>query len=148
METESRSWVLKRNCVMTPHQLLGAFGVLAAGSVAVSVAWALSGAWLVIPFMLIELTALAVAFLVYSRHVNDGEKITLDETKVRVDVTQGAKTETRELPRQWLRCGLEEGQCGLVRLRSQQSELLVGRFASPVGRERFYREFRSALGLG
>ncbi len=147
METESRSWVLKRNCVMTPRQLLGAFGVLGAGSVAVSIPWALTGAWLVIPFMLIELTALAVAFLVYSRHVNDGERITLDEMKVRVDVTQGAKTETRELPRQWLRCGLEEGQRGLVRLRSPQAELLVGRFASPVGRERFYREFRSALGL-
>lgn len=145
METESRSWVLKRNCVMTPRQLLGAFAVLGAGSIAVSTAWALSGAWLVIPFMLIELTALAVAFLVYSRHVNDGEKITLDEAKVRVDVTKGVKTETLELPRQWLRCARDEGPRGLVRLRSQQSELVVGQFASPVRREQFYREFRSAI---
>ena len=147
METESRSWVLKRNCVMTPRQLLGAFAVLGAGSIAVSTAWALSGAWLVIPFMLIELTALAVAFLVYSRHVNDGEKITLDGAKVRVDVTEGVKTETLELPRQWLRCVRDSGHQGLVRLRSQQSELVVGRCASPVNRERFYREFRSAIGV-
>ena len=101
--------MLKRNCVMTPRQLLGAFAVLGAGSMAVSVAWALSGAWLVIPFLLIELTALAVAFFVYSRHVNDGEKITLDEAKVRVDVTEGIKTKTLELPRQWLRCARDDG---------------------------------------
>lgn len=145
METESRSWVLKRNCALTPRQLLGAFFLVGASTTAVSLAWAWSGAWVVIPFMLLEWVALTLAFLVYSRHATDHETVTLESDLVRVEVVRGSQHDWHELPREWLRCQIDETKKGLVRLVSQKREVAVGQFVSQIGRERFLKEFKAAL---
>jgi len=145
METQSRSWVLGRNCVMTPRQLLGAFVVVGAGTLVVSSAWALSGAWLVIPFMLLEIGALALAFVVYCRHARDHERITLEPGRVCVEVVRGSKSNHQAISRDWLRCQFDDSRRGLVRLVSAKQELEVGQFVDQVGRRKFYDEFRAAL---
>lgn len=145
METPSRSWVLRRNCVMTPRQLLVAFVVIGAGTLVVSSAWALSGAWLVIPFMLLEIGALALAFVVYCRHARDHERITLEPSCVCVEVVRGATSDRRVIPRDWLRCQFDDTRKGLIRLVSPKQELEVGQFVDQTGRRKFYDEFRAAL---
>ena len=144
METLSRSWVLRRNCAMTPRQSLHAFLAVGATSMAVSLAWALSGVWIVLPFLLIELLVLALAFLVYARHAADQERITLAEHSVCIEVFKGNRCDRCDLPRHWLRCGMEDQQ-GLIRLVGNKQEVLVGQFVGQADRERFYKEFRSAL---
>ena len=42
METLSRSWVLRRNCSLTPRQLCVAFALVGVTALLVSLAWALS----------------------------------------------------------------------------------------------------------
>ena len=148
METLSRSWVLRRNCALTPRQSCIAFLWIGATSLAVSLAWALSGAWIVLPFLLVELSVLALAFLIYARHATDRECVTLAQDSVCVEVFRGGRTDRCEIPRQWLRCGLDKEQTGLVRLVSSRKEVLIGQFVGQADRERFYNEFRSALSHG
>ncbi len=145
METLSRSWVLRRNCALTPRQSCIAFLAVGATSVVVSLAWALSGAWIVLPFLLVELLVLALAFLIYARHATDREHVTLAEDSVCVEVVRGSRTDRCEIPRQWLRCGMDNDQSGLIRLVSSKKEVLIGQFVSRADRERFYNEFKLAL---
>lgn len=148
METLSRSWVLRRNCAMSPQQLLRVFLAIGLTSLAVSTAWALTGAWVVLPFMCLELLALAVAFLVYARHATDHERITLDPVKVSVEVVRGDRSDRQEIPREWLRCRLAEGRSDLVRIFNRQKELEVGRFVNQANRKKFLEEFQAALADG
>lgn len=145
METLTRTWVLKRNCAMTPGQLCITFVVLGGVSLAVSLAWALSGAWVVLPFVLLEWCVLALAFLVYARHAADHERVTLSPEVVSVEVCRGERLDRHEIPRQWLRCRIDDEQQGLVQLVSQRKELGVGQFVNQAGRQKFYQEFRAAL---
>jgi uncharacterized membrane protein len=62
---------------MTPGQLCTTFVMLGGVSLGVSMAWALSGAWVVLPFVLLEWVVLALAFLVYARHATDHERVTI-----------------------------------------------------------------------
>lgn len=137
--------MLARNCALTPRQLLKAFLALGLLSFAVSMAWALTGAWVVVPFMLVEWAALAVAFIVYCRHATDHERVTLDSRKVCVEVVKGGTRDRHEIPREWLRCRLPDGRGELVRLGSARSELQVGRFVNQAGRKKFVEEFQAAL---
>lgn len=145
METLTRSWVLRRNCAMTPRQLAVAFVALGLASLVFSVGWALSGAWVVVPFMILEWGALAVAFLAYARHATDHERVTLHAEKVSVEVIRGERSDVHEFPRQWLRCRLTEDRETHIRLQSRQKELEVGRFVDSKNRRRFYEEFQAAL---
>ena len=145
METVSRSWVLRRNCAMTPRQLCTTFVALGSVSLGVSLAWAFSGAWVVLPFVVLEWVVLALAFLVYARHATDHERVTLDGESVCVEVVRGDRCDRHEIPRQWLRCSMDDGRSGLVRLASQKREVFVGQFVGQASRTRFFEEFRYAL---
>lgn len=98
MEALSKSWVLRRNCSLTPRQLCVAYGIVAVASLLISLAWALSGAWIVLPFAVIELLVLSVAFLAYARHATDHERITLLRDCVRVEVVKGTSSQATEFP--------------------------------------------------
>ena len=52
---------------MSPAGLAKAFAALAAAVLAISVGFAMAGAWLVLPFAGLEVLALAVAYLAYAR---------------------------------------------------------------------------------
>lgn len=145
METLTRSWVLGRNCAMTPRQLCTAFVILGAASLVVSLAWTLFGAWFVLPFMLLEWLVLALAFFVYARHATDQERITLAADMVCIEVCKGDRIDRREISRQWLRLGVDDRQRGLVRLASHRDEVHVGQFVSQGVRKKFVEEFRAAL---
>ena len=137
--------MLRRNCAMTPGQLCTTFVMLGGVSLGVSMAWALSGAWVVLPFFLLEWVVLALAFLVYARHATDHERVTLGGDCVCVEVVKGDRCDRHEIPRQWLRCSMDDGRQGLVRLASQKREVFVGQFVGQAGRTRFFEEFRHAL---
>lgn len=145
MQPQSRSWVLKRNCAMTPHQFCATLVFLGSVSLAVSLAWALSGAWIVLPFVLLEWLVLAVAFVAYARHAVDQERVTLETNKISVEVVCGSRHDRHEIPREWLRLQMGEGRFGLVRLASRKQDVQVGQFVDEAVRKRFYEEFRAAL---
>jgi len=139
-------WVLKKNCSLSPRQLMWIFGTLAAVSVAVAVFWTAQGMWMVLPFAVVECGALGLAFFCYARHSTDGERVLLSGSGLEVERSVGQRVQTTRLSRFGLTVRLEEGS-GLVMCRGGREELRVGRFVDAEGRLKFYQEFRDALRL-
>src|SRR6188472_1293703 len=73
----SVQWLLRRNCSMTPTQLVAFYLSLSAWSLAIAGAFWWRGATLVMPFAGIEILAVGVALLIYARHAGDGERVIL-----------------------------------------------------------------------
>ena len=75
-------WSLKRNCSVTPAQLGWLYASMCVVSLAVAGFFWSQGATLVLPFAVLELIAVAVAFLAYARHAADSERIRLLEGRL------------------------------------------------------------------
>lgn len=120
----------------------------ALGSVSLTVAgffwW--QGAVLVLPFALLELAALATAFVVYARHAADSERVSLQGGRLIVELETAGRVSRREFVSQWVRIEpLSRGQ--LVVVRSGGASVQVGRFIRPELRPVLAREIRQALGM-
>lgn len=137
-------WILRRNCSLSPRELLAIFGSLACLSLGMATYWASQGAWMVTPFAVAECLALGVAFLVYARHACDCERVILTASEVRVELSQGRRLQQVVLPREWLRI---EGAdtTDLITLRSGRSAVSLGRFIDQDERRGFVEAFRRAL---
>ncbi len=92
---EANAWLLKRNCSAGPRQLALVFGSLVAVSFLFGLGFAAFGLWMVLPFVGVELLAVGAAFLCYSRHAADFERIAVTPHKVLVEQVEGAQR------RQW-----------------------------------------------
>jgi uncharacterized membrane protein len=137
-------WTLQRNCSVTPAQLAMTFGALGALSLAVAVFFWFQGAVLVLPFALLELAALATAFVVYARHAADSERVSLQGGRLIVELETAGHVRRSEFVREWVRVEpLSRGQ--LVEVRSGGSSVQLGRFLRPELRPVLAREIRQAL---
>ena len=138
-------WTLKRNCSITPAQLLAAYGGLCVLSLGVAGFSWLQGARLVMPFAWCELLAVAAAMLVFARHVGDGERITLDGGRLSVETSDGGRIERIEFAQEAVR--VETGRDGraLVELASRGERIAVGRHVRPELRPWLAAELRDAL---
>lgn len=136
-------WTLKRNCSITPVQLLAAYGGLCVLSLGVAgFAW-LQGARLVMPFAWCELLAVAVAMLAFARHAGDRERITLGDGRLRVETSDGGRLERIEFAPDTVR--VEAGRDGLVELASRGERIAVGRHVRRELRPWLAAELRDAL---
>eukprot|EP01037_Dinobryon_pediforme_P003260 gene3260-3305_t len=75
-------WRTKRNCSLTPKQLSVFYALLVGVSLSVGIGFFIAGIWVVPIFSTIEVTAVTIGFLVYSRHALDFEEIQIDGTKL------------------------------------------------------------------
>lgn len=138
-------WTLKRNCSITPAQLLAAYGglcVLALGVAAVS--W-LQGARLVVPFTGCELLAVGAALLVFARHAGDRERIVLGDGRLRVERSEGGRVERFECAQQSVRIGPRHEEGSLIELAGDGGRIAVGRYLRPELRPLLAEELRDAL---
>jgi uncharacterized membrane protein len=90
-------WVVKRNCSASPAQLAAVLASIAALSTAIGIAFALVGPWLVLPFVGVEIAALALAFLFYSRHAADRERIDVSAAGIAIRRDDGAQARSWNL---------------------------------------------------
>ena len=141
-------WTLKRNCSLSPRQLLGCYLALCAVSLAVaSFLWS-QGATLVMPFTWVELAAVGVAMLVYARHAADRESIALRDDRLTVEHVSGNRLERVEFQPQWVNVQVgvaPEAGGSLVELSGQGRRIVVGRYLRPELRPLLARELRMAL---
>jgi uncharacterized membrane protein len=161
----SAEWILKRNCSISPRQLLVVYGALCAASMTVAIFATLRGAWYVLCFALPEMLAVGLAFLFYGRHANDQEKIILADGDLLVELVEaGVARQTRlngrlltvEMPGMYggmvrLHCGEElarELSTGAAQTTARRDErrIEVGRFVAQPARRKFARELQIALG--
>jgi uncharacterized membrane protein len=119
---------IKRNCSISPQDLLCVLGLLMCVSLGIALVLACFGAWPVLPFAGIEMLALTAAFYLNGRHATDYERIALAGGKLVVEASDGGRFARHEFDPQWLR--LDERWLGReirLLLRSYGKELEIGR---------------------
>jgi uncharacterized membrane protein len=102
------SVVARRNASLAPRQRWTVYGALAAGSVALALGFVAGGVWPVLPYSVLELSALALAFAWIERCANDHDRLTVDGDRVIVEQRRGGRASRHELPRHWLRVEVDE----------------------------------------
>jgi uncharacterized membrane protein len=138
-------WVMKRNCSITPQQLLAVYACLCVVSLSISLFFLIQGAPFVMAFAGVELLLVGLALLVYARHAGDRETITLAGVDVAVEQQIGRRARHASFQAEWLAVEPVHGQGSLVMLSGQGQSMLVGRFLRPELRAAFAHELRRAL---
>lgn len=145
VSTDGVHWALRRNCAVTPRQLGAMFGVLGVLSLSVAAFFWSQGVWMVLPFSVLELLAVAVAFLMYGRHAADGEYISLRDGRLVVELEEAGRLERVEFAGHAITVDMPFDERRLVSLRSGGRALEVGRFVRQDLRPVLASELRSAL---
>lgn len=142
---QSVVWFLKRNCSISPVQLAWAYGSLCVVSLGVGLFFWFQGARMILPFASLELIAVGAAFLLYARHAADGEKISLDDAQLVVELEQAGRCERATFNRQWVRIEPSAADRSLIEVSGQGRSVVVGRYVRPELRPALARELRMAL---
>ena len=138
-------WLIKRNCSVTPPQLLAFYASLCAVSLAIATFFWVQGATLVMPFAWLELLAVGAALMVYARHASDGEKIFLQGGQLVVELETAGRLERSEFNREWVRVEPKDGDGSLIEVSGQGKSVRVGRHLRPELRPALAREIRYVL---
>jgi len=101
-----KRWQMRRNCALTPKQLLQFYIVLVCLSLVVATGFFLAGVWVIPIFTVIELSAVTLGFLIYCRHALDCETIEIDGTRLIVKKFIGYKETVYEFNSQWAKIEL------------------------------------------
>lgn len=148
--TDSRHWLIKKNCSASPWQLTVVFASLVAVAFAFGVAFAAQGLWMVLPFVGLELVAVAAAFLCYGRHAADFERIELRDGRIVVERHEATRRSEFIFDLPWVRVELSQRGTGpglrvKVELVSARQRVEVGRYLAEGRRAALGRELRAAL---
>lgn len=103
------------------------------------------GAWMLLPFAVIEAAALSVAFIVYSRHATDYERIVVEPGVLLVERTTGGRLARLECESAWVRVAYAGSRSEPIRLIAGGSEVVVGRFVPDESKEELVRELRASF---
>ena len=141
----SVNWRLRRNCSVTPLQLLVVYLMLCGLSLTIGVLFWFQGAPFVIGFTGLELLVVGWAFVVYARHATDGEWISLQGASLVVERETAGRRERAEFERQWVRVEPKAGEHSLIELSGRGRKMEVGRFVRPELRQALAGEIRQAL---
>jgi len=140
--------MIKRNCSASPRQVALVFASIAAVSLVFGVAFAAQGLWLVLPFVGIEVLAVAAAFFCYGRRAADYERIEIGGGQVAVEVVEASRRSVRRLPAPWARVEVRrrDGSGGVsVWLAAGAERVEVGRHLLDIRRVQLAGELRMAL---
>ena len=138
-------WLLKRNCSVTPTQLMGLYASLCVVSLGIATFFWVQGATLVMPFAWAELLAVGAAFVLYARHARDGEKILLQGGQLVIELESAGRTQREAFSREWVRVEPRSGDGSLIEVSGQGRSIQVGRHLRPELRPALAREIRFAV---
>jgi uncharacterized membrane protein len=105
----------------------------------------IQGIWMILPFTIIELTALGIALLIYARHALDYESIAIDGSSVTVEKNIGGKLERHEFNTKWLQLKQEEDGKRLIRIEQSDQELPIGIFVPVDARAQFFKDLHQQI---
>ena len=145
---KQRVWTLSRNCALTPRQVGAFYLSLVVASVVIATIFLIRGAWMVLPFSLIEMVAVGAALLIYARHAVDGERVSLGSDALVIESVDGDKRTVKRVDPRVARVVVEarpRSTRGMVLVVARGERIAVGRFVCEHERDRFARELRVAL---
>ena len=138
-------WVLRRNCSISPRQLLGVYLSLCAASLLVAGGFWWQGAPAVLAFAGVELLMVGLAMLVHARHAADRETITLANRELAVEHLCGNATDRSSFRAEWVRVEPAAADGSLVEISGEGRSARVGRYLRPELRAELAQELRRAV---
>jgi uncharacterized membrane protein len=141
-----KRWQMRRNCALTPKQLLQFYIALVCLSLIVATGFFLAGVWMISIFTAIELSAVTLGFLIYCRHALDCETIEVDGKRLTIKKFIGYKETVYEFNTQWAKNELP--LMGSKVFHVSQSNLCVelGQFLRPDQQIPIIASIRAHLG--
>ena len=141
----TRDWILKKNCSISPRQLAQAYLALCVASFLVATYFVMHGAWLVMVFAVLEMSAVAAAFIYCGRHATDRECISLSDTGLWVELVQAERASLYQLDPCRTRVAIPELRQRLIRLEANGERVEVGRYLTERKRQEFAQELNREL---
>lgn len=143
-------WVIKRNCSASPKQLALVFASVVAISFTFGVGFAAYGLWMVLPFVGVELLAVALAFLFYGRKAADFERIRIRDGFVRIERCELGRNWAWQQAADRVRVEVQDNGQGLGRrvavfLVARGERIEVGRHLLGDARLRLAAQIRQSL---
>lgn len=129
-----KTWKMRRNCALTPVQLLKFYIALVFLSLTVATGFLLAGVKIILIFTAIELTAVTVGFLVYCRHALDYEEIEIHGTRLTVRKFISYKETVVEFNTRWARLSQPQEHDKVFFISQTGQSIEVGQF---LRREQF-----------
>ena len=121
-------WHLKRNISIAPSHLAYIFVGLGTFSLLIGFGFYWMGASLVLPFCLIEISALLIAYFYNAIHANDYEKLVLDGNLINIEWKLGFKINRVQLVRSMTRVDMLGQPDEIVQLRQGSHNTYFGKF--------------------
>ncbi|GAA4337901.1 hypothetical protein GCM10023144_34260 [Pigmentiphaga soli] len=141
----ARQWTLKRNCSLSPRQVLAIYGSLTTLSLTFATLFAWKGLWMVLPFSVLENGLLGAALLYYARHALDRETVRIEGDRVVVEVLRSEGTTRHDFNLGWVH-GHWGGRRGdTFWLQQGADKVAVGTQVGVAQRRAFAAEFQRAL---
>jgi uncharacterized membrane protein len=141
-----KTWLMKRNCSLTPRRLIQFYAVLVGFSLAVAIGFLIVGVWMVLIFTFIELTAVTLGFLIYSRHALDFEEIKIDGAVLTITRFIGSKTEQFQMNARWTTLSKPSKNPKVFVLTCANQAIELGQFLRPEQQRKLLSELRPWLG--
>jgi uncharacterized membrane protein len=143
--TNGWQWHFKRNCSISPRQLICIFGALALISLLIGGVFFFLGAFLVLPFSLLEILVLSIAFYYNAIHAVDYERLKVENNHIIVEQKAGLKETEIALAREFTRVKQLEGKKDLIELIQGEKKALFGHHIHPNYRAKLMKELVSRL---
>lgn len=145
-------WILLRpNRSLTGTGLIVATAACLSALMPATLLCALLGAWLVLPFLGLEVIVAIATFVWLARHRDDHERIVLDPEHVSHVRIDGRSRETSTFPRYWVRLVVEPGENGRrpqrLWLRSHGRSVELGRDTNVPTRTALARALSGEFGI-
>ncbi|MBK4734734.1 DUF2244 domain-containing protein [Noviherbaspirillum pedocola] len=141
----NREWTLRRNCSITPRQLILVYAALCSVSLVVALIFTMRGAWYILGFAILELTAVGLAFLQYGRHATDREYIALIGNKLLIELVLADCSRQYMLDSRHARVATPESSNDLIAVEAHGIRVEVGRHLAAWKRREFALELGRAL---
>ena len=137
---------MRRNCALTPKQLLKFYIVLVCISVTVATGFFLAGVWVILIFTTLELSAVTLGFLIYCRHALDCETIEINGKSLLVKKFIGYKEAVYEFNTQWAKIELPVEGSKVFHISQSNLHVELGQFLRPEQQIPLIAAVRAHLG--
>jgi uncharacterized membrane protein len=142
--TSSR-WVFRRNCSLSPKQLIQWYLSLCVITLVIATGFLLAGFWIVLPFAGIELLLVGTAFVIYARHATDYEMIELQPNQLTLVMADGTKLTQLEWSPQWAKLSYNGKYKAPLLFSHKGQQVKIGKFIAEKDKSALHRELKVAL---
>ncbi|HEX4856240.1 MAG TPA: DUF2244 domain-containing protein [Limnobacter sp.] len=142
---QANRWVFRRNCSLSPKQLLQWYISLCCITLVIATGFLLAGFWIVLPFAGLELLLVGIAFVVYARHAADYEMIQLQPNQLLLEMADGSKVTQLEWSPQWARLSYNGKYKAPLMFSYKGQQVKIGKFIAEKDKSVLHRELKAAL---